>query len=201
MADKKTTKKKQEDIERIYVIPLRKEINKVPRYKKTSKAIKAIKQFIARHMKIYDRDLNKIKIDSYLNEYMWARGIKNPQTKVKVKASKVGEIVTVELVDYPDKLKFKKARLEKAEKAAKGITDKKKKEKAQALEEAKKAEEQKTDGEKKQDIEKKEVEKEKATAGAEAAQKLAETQAKQAKKQKIPSMKQPKHQKRKALAK
>ena len=61
---------KTEKLEREYIIPLRREINKVPRYRKTEKAIKAIKKFLARHMKIRDRDLNKIKIDRYLNEEM-----------------------------------------------------------------------------------------------------------------------------------
>ena len=50
-------------IEREYVIPLREKCRVSPRYKKTPKAIRVIKEFIIRHMKVYDRDLNKIKID------------------------------------------------------------------------------------------------------------------------------------------
>jgi large subunit ribosomal protein L31e len=108
-----------EKIEREYVIPLREKYQHVPRYKKTPKAVKTIKEFIARHMKIYDGDLNKIKVDSYVNEYMWGRGIKNPPHKIKVKAIKDSEgLVRVELVEYPDKLKFKKARAEKHSKEA-----------------------------------------------------------------------------------
>ena len=64
-------------------------------------------------MKVYDRDLNKIKIDKYLNEYLWFRGIRKPPYKVTVKAKKEGDFVKVELADLPDKLKFKKAREEK----------------------------------------------------------------------------------------
>lgn len=110
--------KTAERIEREYIIPLRKEINKVPRYRKTEKAIKAIKEFLVRHMKIYDRDLKKIKIDKYLNEEMWRRGIKNPVVKIKVKAIKEKdkngkEIVRVELAQFSEKLKFKKAREER----------------------------------------------------------------------------------------
>jgi len=39
-------------------------------------------------MKIKNRDLKKIKIDKYLNEQMWFRGIKKPPVKIKVKAVK-----------------------------------------------------------------------------------------------------------------
>jgi len=112
-------RKEQKIIEREYVIPLREKCRPVARYKKTNKAVKSVKEFLARHMKIYDRDLDKIKLDIQLNEFLWARGIKNPPHKVRVKAVKEGDIVHVELVDYPEKLKFKKLRLEKREEKAK----------------------------------------------------------------------------------
>ncbi len=187
---KKSKSKKENVVEREYVIPLGKEIRKVPRYRKTEKAVKAVKEFLARHMKIYDRDLNKIKIDKYLNEFLWARGIKNPMRKVKVKAVKNEEgIVRVELVDYPAKLKFKKAREEKLVKSAEEISKKKKEEKKASEETEKKPEE-----------ENKEEEKEKAKEGAKEMQKIQETQGKQM--QKLSSeLKEPKHQQRKALAK
>jgi len=187
-------KKKSEEVKREYVIPLRAESRKVPRYRRTQKAVKAVKEFLARHMKIYDRDLNKIKIDSYLNEFLWARGIKNPPHKIKVVATKNSEgIVKVELVDYPDKLKFKKARAEKQEKSAEEISKKKKEKKTKEIE--------KSEEEKKAEEEKKTEDKEKSVAGAEAVKKVIESEAKQIKKQKQPTMKQPKHQVRKALAK
>lgn len=110
---------KKEKTEQEYVIPLREKFQHVARYKKAPKAVKTIKEFIARHMKIYNRDLNKVKVDKYVNEYLWARGIKNPPHKIKVKATKDSEgFVKVELVDYPDKLKFKKLREEKISKEA-----------------------------------------------------------------------------------
>jgi ribosomal protein L31E len=113
-------------IEREYVIPLREKCRPVPRYKKTSKAIKTIKEFLARHMKVYDRDLNKIKMDIHLNEFLWSRGIKNPPHSVKVRAIKTGDIVNVELVQMPQSLAFKKARLQKRELKALENVDKKK---------------------------------------------------------------------------
>lgn len=118
---------KNNKIEREYIIPLREKYRHVARYKKTPKAIKSIKEFVARHMKIYDKDLNKIKLDTNVNEFLWARGIKNPPHSVKVKAIKDTEgLVRVELVDYPEKLKFKKLRQEKMDKEAKELAEKKK---------------------------------------------------------------------------
>ncbi len=148
----KKTDKQTEKVEREYVIPLRSKYQNVPRYKKTPKAIKSIKEFLVRHMRIRDRDLNKIKVDKYVNEYMWARGIKNPPHKVKVKVVKEGENVIVTLVDYPDKLKFKKAREDKKSTAAKKVAEKKKKEKPaeQPKEESKESKEDKKETEEKQ---------------------------------------------------
>ena len=49
---KKKEESKTEKIEREYIIPLREKIRPSPRYKKTPKAIKSIKEFLVRHMKI-----------------------------------------------------------------------------------------------------------------------------------------------------
>jgi len=183
--------------EREYIIPLRKEWTKVPRYKRTNKAIKAIKEFIAKHMKIRDRDLRKIKVDKYLNEEIWFRGIRKPPSKIKVKAVKDGEIVKVELSELPDKLKFKKIREEKAEQKA---TEAIKTKEAQKPEE--KAEE-KPEEEKKEDAEKKEEEKEKKAAVVEAGQHIEKEIAKRSKHQTKVKKEalEPKRQRRMALAK
>ena len=130
------TKQDNKNIEREYVIPLRHRWRIVPRYQRTNKAVKTVKEFVARHMKIRDRDLNKIKIDKYLNETLWHRGIKNPPTKIKVLAIKEGEIVRVKAVDLPANIKFKKIREEKVKGKAKQIAEKRKEEKKAAVVEA-----------------------------------------------------------------
>src|SRR3989344_2820451 len=104
--------KDSKNIEREYIVPLRAAWSKTPRYKRANKAVKTIKEFLARHMKVYDRDLNKIKIDRYLNDFIWSRGIKNPPSKVKVKVFKENGIVRVELADMSSHLSFKKNKLE-----------------------------------------------------------------------------------------
>ena len=105
--------KKEIPVEREYIIPLREKISTVPRYRRTPKAIKVIKEFIAKHMRVVDRDLNKVKIDKWLNQEVWFRGIQNPPDKIKVKAKRDGENVIVTLVDLPDKIKFAKVREDK----------------------------------------------------------------------------------------
>src|SRR3989344_5497016 len=62
MAKKKTDGPKIE-LEREYNVPLRKGWLKVPKYKRGAKAVKTLKEFLVRHMKVYDRDLRKIKLD------------------------------------------------------------------------------------------------------------------------------------------
>jgi large subunit ribosomal protein L31e len=120
MAEEKNSK-----IEREYVIPLRAKCRVVPRYKKANKAIKTIKEFLAKHMKIKDRDLNKIKLDLSVNEAVWARGIRKPVHKIKVRAVKEGDIVRVTLVELSKKAQDKKKRLEKRETLSKESVKKK----------------------------------------------------------------------------
>jgi len=84
-------------LEREYIIPLRKEFQKAPKYKRAKKTIKALKEFLAKHMKS-----DNIKIGKYLNLKVWEHGIKNPPHKVKVKAEKYDDdLVKAELVGAP----------------------------------------------------------------------------------------------------
>ena len=91
------------DNERLYVIPLRKEFLKVPRYMRTRKAVKAVRSFAQKHMKT-----QVVKIGPYLNELMLARGRKNPPHKVQVRITKEEDkdkkqISRVELATIPVK--------------------------------------------------------------------------------------------------
>jgi len=192
----KKTEIKKPELEREYIIPLRNKFKKVPKHKRTNKAIKIIKEFLVRHMKIRDRDLKKVKLNGYLNEAVWFRGIRNPPSKIKVKAIKIGDIVRAELSEMPEKLKFKKLREEKREQKAMEIVKKKKK----AIEKIKE-EKPKEQEETKETSEKKAEEKEKKSAVVEAGKQRGKAAAKQAKHQVSAKTKQPKHKQRKALEK
>jgi large subunit ribosomal protein L31e len=167
------------EVEREYTIPLREKIRPVPRYKKTPKAIKSIKEFIAKHMKIENRDLNKVKLSTYLNQFMWARGIKNPPAKIKVKAIRKGENVLVELVNYPEKLKFNKAREERRGKEALETIENKKSMMKKMKESLQKPKVDETE----EDKEKTKNAEEKAKTSAESTKELEKAQARQAKHQ------------------
>lgn len=180
MAEKKELTK----IEREYTIPLREKCRSAVIYKKTPKAVKTVKEFVARHMRIEDRDLNKVRLDKYLNQALWYRGIRNPIHKIKVKVVKEGDIVRVYAVDLPTNLHFKKVREEKksAEQekigkvAAKEIEAQKK-----AEEEAEKVESEEVDKDK-DGVSDKIEEAEKAEAVKESEQKEEKTKAKAVKK-------------------
>lgn len=114
--------KKEDKImfEREYIVPLREEWLKVPMFRRASKAVKALKQFLVKHMKVYDRDLNKIKVDVYLNNELRFRGMKYPPAKIKVKAIKYESgIVEVKMVNPPKNVEFEIAR--KARKQAEAL--------------------------------------------------------------------------------
>ncbi len=183
-------KNKQDNVEREYIINLRREILKVPRYRRTPKAVKAIKQFIAKHMRVEDRDLRKIKLDRWLNHELWHRGIQNPPTKIKVKVKKEGENIIAKLAEIPEILKFRIARDEKLKESAEKIK------KAKKLVSQEKVEEKPEDK-----TEEKVEEKEKEAAVKETEIKHADLQAKEQKHtEKMKPAKTPKIQ-RKALQK
>ena len=76
-------KQDQKIIERTYTVPLRKEYMKVPRWKRTRKAVFALRQFLSKHMKSDD-----VKLGTSLNQHMWKHGGKNPPHHVKVTVKK-----------------------------------------------------------------------------------------------------------------
>ncbi len=86
--------------EKIFIIPLRKEWNKAPRYKRAKKALAATKEFIARHMKTAS-----VKVGKGLNHELWSSGSKNPPNKIKVKSMIEEGQALVELVDLPFEVK------------------------------------------------------------------------------------------------
>jgi large subunit ribosomal protein L31e len=68
--------------EQIYVIPLR-DVQHTPRWERGKRAMKAIREFLAHHMKS-----EEIKIDPSINEAVWARGSHKPPSRIRVRAMK-----------------------------------------------------------------------------------------------------------------
>jgi len=124
-------KKEKQEIEREYNVPLRKEFMKVPRGKRTNKAVRALKEFIIKHMKS-----ENVSISKATNEKLWGKGIRNPphHVKVKVKKDSDGKV----MVTLPDeKEKEKKISEKAAKKGKKEKQEKKESDEAKELKEKK----------------------------------------------------------------
>jgi large subunit ribosomal protein L31e len=68
--------------ESIYTVNFRKAWI-TPEYKRTNRVVGILREFTRRHMKTDD-----IKIDQYLNRYLWQRGKRNPPRKIRVRMTK-----------------------------------------------------------------------------------------------------------------
>jgi large subunit ribosomal protein L31e len=68
--------------EQIYIIPLR-DVQHTPRWERGKRAMKAIRDFLAQHMKS-----EEIRLDQSINEAVWARGSHKPPSRIRVRAMK-----------------------------------------------------------------------------------------------------------------
>ncbi|ADD07839.1 50S ribosomal protein L31e [Candidatus Aciduliprofundum boonei] len=80
--------------EMIFNVPLRK-AKMVPRTRRANYAIKLLRAYISRHMKV---PIENVWIDNQVNEAIWKRGIQKPPSKITVKAIKFEEEDTVEVL-------------------------------------------------------------------------------------------------------
>ena len=136
--------------EKLFTIPLRREFIRVPKWRRSKRAVDAVRKFVLRYAKA-----KEVKIGRWLNLELWVKGAKNPPARVYVKITKDKDIARVELAKLPPraareaavmkskdakKKKFEAARSAKEEKEKKEEEYKKKKEDEQKkLEAAKQA--------------------------------------------------------------
>lgn len=136
-------------LERKYNIPLRHEFKKVAEWKRAKKAMKAVKEFLARHMKA---PIENIKVSKWVSQEIWKRGEKNPPHHIKVKAEKnINGIVRAELEILPKKAEEERKLIEQK-------AEQEKKKKGEEKKEVKEKEEEKTEEEKIKEEEEKEKE-------------------------------------------
>ncbi len=140
--------------ERIYTVPLRKEWLNVSRWRRTKRAVAGLRAFLLKHTKA-----KEVKLDRWVNEALWAKGAKNPPSRITVKVKVEKEIAIAELATLPPRAKRiaeaqktisestkKKEEIKKAKEEDKKKAEdykKKKEEDKKALEEAKRKEEDK----------------------------------------------------------
>ncbi len=86
-----------EDLERVYVVPLR-NARLAPETSRAKRAVNEVRIFIARHMKT---DQEKVWLDNPVNEEIWARGIRKPPSRIRVKAIRFDDGVVE--VSLPEK--------------------------------------------------------------------------------------------------
>lgn len=92
--------------ERIYTIPLRR-VWIAPRKKRAPRAVRMVKSFIQRHMKVEtgpkeaeEEEEERLVISNEVNERLWSRGIEKPPRNIRVRAVKDKEgTVTVYLAE------------------------------------------------------------------------------------------------------
>ncbi|RLF48555.1 MAG: 50S ribosomal protein L31e, partial [Thermoplasmata archaeon] len=119
----------EKELERIYVIPLRK-AKHGPASKAAPRAIKLIRKFLSRHMKV---DVENVWIDQSVNEMIWSRGKYKVPSKIRVRAVRFDDGVVE--VSLPE-VEFRPLREEiRATKEAKKPILKKKEEVAEEAEE------------------------------------------------------------------
>jgi ribosomal protein L31E len=126
-------------IERTYNIPLRKEWLKAPMYRRSKKATTAVREFLAKNMKV---ELSEVKIGKHLNEEVWSRGIRHPPHHVKVNVVKDDSgMVFAELVGHKiEEMLTKETKGKKEEKAKAEKPEAPKEKKAEAKPAEKKVE-------------------------------------------------------------
>jgi large subunit ribosomal protein L31e len=92
--------------ERIYTIPLRRAWI-APRKKRTPRAMRIVKSFVQRHMKIEtgvkgeeEEEEERLVISNEVNEKLWNRGIEKPPRNIRVRAVKDKEgVITLYLAE------------------------------------------------------------------------------------------------------
>jgi large subunit ribosomal protein L31e len=105
--EKRGKKSEEEEIveERIYTIPLRRAWI-APRKKRTPRAMRLIRSYIQRHMKVEpevkgeEEEEGRLVISNEVNERLWSRGIEKPPRNIRVRAVKDKEgVVTLYLAE------------------------------------------------------------------------------------------------------
>jgi len=84
--------------EREYVVPLGR-LYWGPRKKRAKKAIRLLREFAMRHLRRLE--VEEVKIDPKVNEYIWSRNIEKPPRRIKIKVKvfrgEEGNIARIEL--------------------------------------------------------------------------------------------------------
>jgi large subunit ribosomal protein L31e len=73
--------------ERVVTVPLR-DVSAQPSHERAGHAVGIVREFLARHFKV---ETEEVRLDSSINETIWARGQSNPPRKLRVRAARFEE--------------------------------------------------------------------------------------------------------------
>lgn len=142
-----------ESTERIYTINLGKVLLS-PNNQRAKRAINMIREFATKHMKS-----ENVKIEEEISHLVWARGIRHPPRKIRVKITKDDNNVIVSKYQEEKKAEEKKTDKKSDEKKKSGKKDEKKVEEKKSEEKKEKVPEKKAEEKKESKTEKKVEEK------------------------------------------
>jgi large subunit ribosomal protein L31e len=83
------------EVERLYNVPLG-HVKDVPRGKRAPYAMRQIRQFVIRHMKV-DEEAEELYISPDINKAVWARGIQKPPSHLRIRVVRYEEEDLVEV--------------------------------------------------------------------------------------------------------
>ena len=139
--------------EKIYTIPLLR-AKMAPRTKRAKKAVRLVKEFLAKHTKA-----EVIKIDKSVNEAIWARGLRKVPSKIRVKAVKIEDEIWAYTPEAEVKIEKEKLPPEETKEEVKEVEEEVKEEQPEEIKEEKKETEEETKEEVEEEV--KEIEGEK----------------------------------------
>jgi large subunit ribosomal protein L31e len=73
--------------ERVMTVPLR-DLNAVAKHERAGKAMGLVREHLARHFNVEE---DAVRLDTSLNEAVWARGNKRPGSTLRVRAARFEE--------------------------------------------------------------------------------------------------------------
>ncbi len=134
-------------LERIYTVPLSKAYDYI-RTRRTERAVKLLREFIARHMKVA---LEGVRISEGVNMLLWRDSIQKPPRKIKVRVVREGEMARAWLPGEEEEMKKKEDERKKVQEAKKKEAEKKEGAKPADKKEEKKEIDAKKDAEEKKE--------------------------------------------------
>ena len=73
--------------ERVVTVPLR-DVNAQASHKRADRAVKVVREHLAKHFAV---ETEEVRLDSSINEAIWARGRSKPPRKLRVRAARFEE--------------------------------------------------------------------------------------------------------------